>query len=162
MILLAGGAIYLVSKFAKSAAETADEIAKALQLKKSDVQIQSEKQAQDAIKKYIEQAVITQKPSKPDGVWSMLAERIYKATQYSRISDNTREAQACMVSCMNNADFALLYKYYGKRQETWVGFIPDGEPKDLIQCITSNLSSLERQQINEVYARRKIGIRFST
>lgn len=160
MLLLAGGAIVIVSKLLKSAGQTADNVAQALQLKKSDIQVQSEKQSQAAIERYVDDVSKKQKPTRPDGFWAQLAERIYRDTRYSASGDNHEDARFCMTYCYNDADFALLYKYYGRRQETWFGVLPDGDPKDLTQAISSNLNKKQKQSINENYAKKGISIRF--
>jgi hypothetical protein len=160
MLLLAGGAIFMVSKMLKSAGQTANDIAAALQLKKSDVQIKSEQQSQAAIEKYVAEVSLKMKPTRPDGFWAQLAERIYSDTRYSAPGDNHEDARFCMTYCYNDADFALLYKYYGRRQETWFGVIPDGDPKDLTQAISTNLNSAQKQMINSNYAKKGISIRF--
>lgn len=160
MLLLAGGAIFLVSKILKGAGQTADSIAQALQLKKSDEQVRSEQQSQAAIEKYVSEVQLKQKPTRPDGFWAQLAERIYRDTRYSSAGDNHEDARFCMTYCYNDADFALLYKYYGKRQETWFGVMPDGDPKDLTMAISSNLNAAQKKSINTNYAQKGISIRF--
>ncbi|PZF71562.1 hypothetical protein [Taibaiella soli] len=160
MLLLAGGAIFLVSKVLKGAGQTADGIAQALQLKKSDEQVRSEQQSQAAIEKYVTEVQQKQKPTRPDGFWAQLAERIYRDTRYSSAGDNHEDARFCMTYCFNDADFALLYKYYGKRQETWFGLMPDGDPKDLTMAISSNLNAAQKKSINTNYAQKGISIRF--
>ncbi len=160
MLLLAGGAIFLVSKILKGAGQTADNIAQALQLKKSDEQVRSEQQSQAAIEKYVSEVQQKQKPTRPDGFWAQLAERIYRDTRYSAAGDNHEDARFCMTYCYNDADFALLYKYYGKRQETWFGLMPDGDPKDLTMAISSNLNAAQKKSINTNYAQKGISIRF--
>ena len=160
MLLLAGGAIFLVSKVLKGAGQTADSIAQALQLKKSDDQVKSEQQSQAAIDRYVADVQKKQQPTQPDGYWAQLAERIYRDTRYSATGDNHEDARYCMTLVRNDADFALLYKYYGKRQETWFGVIPDGDPKDLTMAISSNLNSAQKKSINTNYAQKGIAIRF--
>lgn len=160
MLLLAGGAIFIVSKILKSAGQTADSMAQALQLKKSDVQVKSEQQSQAAIERYVDDVSKKVKPTRPDGFWAQLAERIYRDTRYSAPGDNHEDARFCMTYCYNDADFAMLYKYYGRRQETWFGVIPDGDPKDLTQAISSNLNSAQKKLINTNYAQKGISIRF--
>jgi hypothetical protein len=160
MLLLAGGAVFLVSKVLKGAGQTADSIAQALQLKKSDEQVRSEQQSQAAIEKYVIEVQQKQKPTRPDGFWAQLAERIYRDTRYSSAGDNHEDARFCMTYCYNDADFALLYKYYGKRQETWFGLMPDGDPKDLTMAISSNLNAAQKKSINTNYAQKGISIRF--
>jgi hypothetical protein len=160
MLLLAGGAVFLVSKVLKGAGQTADSIAQALQLKKSDEQVRSEQQSQAAIEKYVIEVQQKQKPTRPDGFWAQLAERIYRDTRYSSAGDNHEDARFCMTYCYNHADFALLYKYYGKRQETWFGLMPDGDPKDLTMAISSNLNAAQKKSINTNYAQKGISIRF--
>lgn len=160
MLLLAGGAIYFVGKILKGAGQTADGIAQALQLKKSDEQVKSEQQSQAAIDRYVSETQQKQKPTRPDGFWAQLAERIYRDTRYSAAGDNHEDARFCMTYVYNDADFALLYKYYGKRQETWMGIIADGDPKDLTMAISSNLNSKQKKSINDNYAKKGVAIRF--
>lgn len=160
MIILAGGTLYLASKILKGAGQTADEIAQALQLKKSDEQVKSETQSQEAIERYVNEMPKKQKPTRPDGFWAQLAERIYRDTQFSAVGDAHDDARYCMTYVGNDADFALLYKYYGRRQETWLGIFPDGGLKDLTQAISSNLNKAQKQSINKNYARKGIAIRF--
>jgi hypothetical protein len=62
--------------------------------------------------------------------------------------------------CANDADYALLYKYYGRRQETWFGLIPDGDLKDLNQTVQSNLNQSQKKFINNIFAQKKISMRF--
>lgn len=160
MLLLAGGVVFLASRVLKGAGDTANSIAKALQLVKSDEQLRSEKQSQEAIEKYLSEATKVQKPTRADGFWAQLAERIYRDTRYSAAGDNHEDARFCMTYVQNDADFALLYKYYGRRQETWFGVFPDGDPKDLTQAISSNLNSAQKQSLNAIYARKGVSIRF--
>lgn len=159
MILLAGGAVYFAGRILKSAGQTADDIAQALQIKKSETQVQSEKQAQAAIEKYTTEVLKKMKPTRPDGFWAQLAERIYQNTRFSAIGDNHEDVRFSLTYCYNDADFALLYKYFGKRQETWFGLIPDGGLKDLTQTIQSNLSKQQRAFVNNNYAQKKMSIR---
>ena len=160
MILLAGGAIYFAGRILKSAGQTADDIAQALQLKKADAQVQSEKQSQAAIDKYTTEVLKKVKPTRPDGFWAQLAERIYQNTRFSAMGDNHEDVRFSLTYCYNDADYALLYKYYGKRQETWFGLIPDGGLKDLTQTIQSNLSAQQKASVNNNYAQKKMSIRF--
>lgn len=160
MILLAGGAVYFAGRILKSAGKTADDIAQALQLKKSEAQVQSEKQSQAAIEKYTSEILKKMKPTRPDGFWAQLAERIYRNTRYSALGDNHEDVRFCLTYCYNDADYALLYKYFGKRQETWFGLIPEGDLKDLTQTIQSNLNARQRNLVNTNYAQKKMSIRF--
>ena len=160
MILLAGGAIYFAGRILKQAGQTADGIAQALQLKKADAQVQSEKQSQAAIDKYTTEVLKKVKPTRPDGFWAQLAERIYQNTRFSAMGDNHEDVRFSLTYCYNDADYALLYKYYGKRQETWFGLIPDGGLKDLTQTIQSNLSAQQKASVNNNYAQKKMSIRF--
>ena len=160
MILLAGGAIYFAGRLLKQAGQTADGIAQALQLKKADAQVKSEKQSQAAIDQYAIEIVKKIKPTRPDGFWAQLAERIYQDTRYSATGDNHEDARYSLTYCFNDADYALLYKYFGKRQETWFGLIPDGGLKDLTQTIQSNLNAKQKASVNNNYAQKKISVRF--
>jgi hypothetical protein len=160
MLLLAGGAIFLVNKILKGAGSTLKDVGQGLTIFKTDEQVKSEQQSRAAIEKYVDEVQKTQKPSRPDGFWAQLAERIYRDTRYSSAGDNHEDARYCMTYCANDADFALLYKYYGRRQETWFGVLPDGDPKDLTMAISSNLNAAQKKSINTNYAQKGISIRF--
>lgn len=161
MILLAGGAVYFVGKILKSAGKTADEIAQALQLKKADAQVKSEEQSQAAIDRYSSEVLKKQKPTRPDGFWAQIAERIYHNTRYAASGENHEDVRFCLTYCYNDADYALLYKYFGRRQETWFGLIPDGDLKDLNQTIQSNLNDRQKKFVNNNYAQKKMSMRFN-
>lgn len=160
MLFLAGGAIYFAGRILKQAGQTADGIAQALQLKKADAQVKSEQQSQTAIDNYATEVLKKLKPTRPDGFWAQLAERIYQDTRYSAAGDSHDDARFCLTYCFNDADYALLYKYFGRRQETWFGLIPDGGLKDLTQTIQSNLSHSQKNFVNNNYAKKKMSIRF--
>ena len=161
LILLATGAVYFVGKILKTAGQTANEMAQALQLKKADEQLQAEKLAKNAIDNYPNEILKKIKPTRPEGFWAQLAERIYEDIRYSAVGDNHEDARFALTYCYNDADFALLYKFYGKRQETWMGIIPSGELKDLIQAINANLNHKQKLFINNNYAQKKMSIRFN-
>jgi hypothetical protein len=160
MILLAGGAVYFVNKILNKAGKTVDDIAQGLQLKKADEQVKSEQQSKEAIDRYTTEIQKKQKPTRPDGFWAQMAERIYRDTRYSATGDDHKDVQLCLSYCANDADYALLYKYYGRRQETWFGLIPDGDLKDLNQTVQSNLNQSQKKFINNIFAQKKISMRF--
>ena len=129
-----------------------------LTLFKTDAQVKAEKNAANAIAANIDAVRATQKTTKPDGEWASIAELIYRDLRYSATSDNDGDAvyQTCRVK--NDADFWTLFKFFGRRQETWFGVIPDGDPKDLIQMLKTNLSSAHIATINNNFSRKQMKV----
>ena len=101
LILPAGGTLYFAPKILNGAGQTADEIAQALQLKKSDEQVKREKQSPEAIERYVNEMPKKQKPTRPDGFLAQLAERIYRETQFSAVGDAHDDARYCMLSLIH-------------------------------------------------------------
>jgi hypothetical protein len=99
----------------------------------------------------------TEKPTKSPGEWVIIADQIYQDLKFSRISDNRADAGYQVARVKNTADFKLLYKAFGSRQEYAFG-IPTGGKKDLAQFIVDNL---ERDQINIINKNYRLkGIKF--
>lgn len=130
-----------------------------LTLFKTDAQKKAERASINAIAANIEAVRTAQKTTKPDGEWASIGEMIFRDLRYASAGDNKADAvyQACRVK--NDADFWTLYKYFGRRQETWFGVIPDGDPKDLIQMLKTNLSSAQIVTINGNYSRKQMKVR---
>lgn len=98
-------------------------------------------------------------PTKTPGEWSIIADQIYEDLRYSALDDDKADAAYQVSRVKNNADFKLLYKAFGSRQE-YSFFIPVGSEKDLQQFITSNLSDSQIQIINNNYRRKNITYQF--
>ena len=106
-------------------------------------------------KKYLDPGA--EKPTKSPGEWVIIADQIYQDLKFSRISDNRADAGYQVSRVKNNADFKLLYKAFGNRQEYTFG-IPAGGTKDLAGFIVDNL---ERDQINIINKNYRVkGIKF--
>jgi len=99
----------------------------------------------------------TEKPTKSPGEWVIIADQIYQNLKFSRVSDNRADAGYQVARVKNNADFKLLYKAFGKRQEYTFG-IPSGGEKDLSAFIVDNLDRSQIEIINKNY--RSKGIKF--
>jgi hypothetical protein len=99
----------------------------------------------------------TEPPTKTPGEWVIIADQIYQDLKFSRISDNRDDAGYQVSRVKNNADFKLLYKAFGTRQEYAFG-IPAGGKKDLAQFIVDNLERDKINIINRNY--RAKGIKF--
>ena len=99
----------------------------------------------------------TEKPTKSPGEWVIIADQIYQNLKFSRVSDNRADAGYQVARVKNNADFKLLYKAFGKRQEYTFG-IPTGGEKDLNAFIVDNLDRSQIEIINKNY--RGKGIKF--
>ena len=84
---------------------------------------------------------------------------LYEDLRYTALDDNKADAGYQVSRVKNNADFKLLFKAFGKRQE-YVFFVPSGSEKDLQQFIRSNLSESAIQIINSNYRRKNITFQF--
>ena len=76
----------------------------------------------------------TEKPTKSPGEWAIIADQIYEDLRYTALDDDKADAGYQAARVKNNADFKLLFKAFGKRQE-YVFFLPSGSEKDLQQFI---------------------------
>jgi hypothetical protein len=87
----------------------------------------------------------------------IIADQIYQDLKFSRVSDDREDAGVQVTRVKNNADFKLLYKAFGKRQEYTFG-IPTGGEKDLAAFIVANMPREKIEIINKNY--RSKGIKF--
>lgn len=101
----------------------------------------------------------TEKPTKSPGEWVIIADQIYQDLKFSRVSDDREDAGVQVTRVKNNADFKLLYKAFGKRQEYTFG-IPTGGEKDLGAFIVSNMPREKIEIINANYRRKGIKFQF--
>lgn len=108
---------------------------------------------------WLEQTAQAQQPTKTAGEWSIIADQIYEDGRYSAVDDNKNDLtyQVCRVK--NDADFALLYKSFGKRQEYLFG-IPVGDLQDLNRWVRGNCSTDQIGTINRNYKSKNIKYRF--
>ena len=98
-------------------------------------------------------------PTKSAGEWAIIADQIWEDLRYSALDDDKADAAYQVSRVKNSADFALLYKIFGKRREYFFG-VPSGSEKDLQQFIRSNLSESDIQIINNNYRRKGINYQF--
>jgi hypothetical protein len=99
-------------------------------------------------------------PTKQEGMYAIIANQIYEYLKRSAIDDNKKAAfEILYVKVLNDADIAKLIKYFGLRQEFAFG-VPMGQPKDLNQFVTSNLSKNQIEALNKTYERYKMKFRF--
>ena len=99
----------------------------------------------------------TEKPTKSNLEWQVIADKIYSDLRYSSIDDDKADAGYQVARVKNNIDFAILFKYFGKRREYHFG-MPDGALKNLPEMVTHNLSRTAIDKINKNY--RSKGIKF--
>lgn len=126
---------------------------------KSAAEIAQENINTENIDTYISNTLRVQSPTKSVGEWTLIADQIYQDLKFSSISDNKADAGYQVTRVKNEADFATLYKAFGKRQEYYFG-VPYGGLRDLIAFIKSNLDSDAIATINNNYANKKIKFRF--
>jgi hypothetical protein len=107
--------------------------------------------------KYLEPT--KEKPTKSPGEWVIIADQIYQDLKFSKISDNRKDAGYQIARVKNNADFKLLYKAFGKRQEYTFG-IPAGGEKDLAGFVVDNLERSQIEIINNNYRHKGIKFQF--
>jgi hypothetical protein len=103
-------------------------------LKKSADVLATEAKDKKLVNQYVIDTQKKHKPTKSDSEWKIIADQIYH-------------------------DFALLFKYFAKRQEYFFG-INSGGLKNLTQFIISNLSKDRVAKINADYAAKKMKFRF--
>lgn len=108
---------------------------------------------------WLETTATGQQPTKSAAEWSIIADQIYKDLKFSALDDDKNNATYQAARVKNDADFALLYKSFGKRQEYFFG-IPTGSLQDLQQFIRGNLSNDKVSEINDNYRRKNIKYRF--
>lgn len=126
---------------------------------KSAAEIAQENVNTENVDAYISNTLRVQSPTKSVGEWTLIADQIYQDLKFSSISDNKADAGYQVTRVKNDADFATLYKAFGKRQEYYFG-VPYGGLRDLISFIKSNLDSDAIATINNNYASKKIKFRF--
>jgi hypothetical protein len=137
-------------------------ILETLGLKKTaEEKAQDQVEAENAqnVTQWLETTAAGQAPTKTAGEWAIIADQIHRDLQYSALDDNKDDATYQVARVKNDADFSLLYKSFGKRQEYFFG-LPMGGLQDLQQFIKGNLSPEKISQINGNYQRKGIKYRF--
>jgi hypothetical protein len=111
-------------------------------------------------KQFIDEALKKKKPSKPEGNFAVMADQLYEYLKYSAIDDDKKKALELLYQYIqNDADIALLYKYFGQRQEYAFG-IPTGKKKNLSEFVATNLNKSSLDFLNARYAKSKMIFRF--
>jgi len=130
-----------------------------LGIQKTSQELEQEKTQKQGRAKFIEQALKKQRPTRPEGQFAIWADQIYEYLKRSAISDNKVAAfNILMQFIQNDADIALLSKYFGTRSEFAFG-LPTGK-KNLSEFIVTNLDKDTIQRLNSAYARSKMTFRF--
>jgi hypothetical protein len=124
---------------------------------KSSEQQRQENYEETEKNKYLDPGA--EKPTKSPGEWVIIADQIYQDLKFSRISDNRADAGYQVSRVKNNADFKLLYKAFGNRQEYTFG-IPTGGKKDLAQFVVDNLERSQIEIINRNYKAKGINFKY--
>lgn len=126
---------------------------------KSAAQIQQDIYQSGNVQDYIQNAITKQAPTKTKGEWQIIADQLYYDLKFAAPSDDKADAGYQISRVQNDADFALLYDTFGKRQEYYFG-VPAGGLQDLVQMVTSNLDRSALNKINDNYQRKGIKFRF--
>lgn len=154
-LLMIGGAVIGYLYVIKPLLET-------LGLKKTaEEKAQDQVEAENAqnVSQWLTQTASGQTPTKSAGEWAIIADQIYQDLKFSALDDNKDDATYQVARVKNDADFSLLYKSFGKRQEYFFG-LPTGGLQDLQQFIKGNLNADKIAQINGNYSRKGIKYRF--
>jgi len=154
-LLYIGGAVIGYLYIIKPLLET-------LGLKKTaEEKAQDQVEAENAqnVSQWLTTTAAGQTPTKSPGEWAIIADQIYGDLRFSAVDDNKDDAAYQVARVKNDADFSLLYKAFGKRQEYFFGY-PTGGLQDLQQFIKGNLDGEKIGQINGNYARKGIKYRF--
>lgn len=127
--------------------------------KTKDEEIQ-EKLIKTGRSKFIDDAVKTKKPTRPEGQYAVWADQLYEYLKYTKLDDKKDLAFELLFKYFHNdSDIALLTKYFGKRQEYAFG-IPVGNPKNLSEFVTTNLSRDQINRLNNAYGKSRMKFRF--
>lgn len=126
---------------------------------KSSAQIQQDIYQSGNIQEYVNTTIAKQTPTKTKGEWQIIADQLYYDLKFAAPSDDKADAGYQVSRVQNDADFALLYDTFGKRQEYFFG-IPAGGLQDMVQMVTSNLDRSALNKINDNYKRKGIKFRF--
>jgi hypothetical protein len=109
---------------------------------------------------FIDEALKKKKPTRPEGNFAVMADQLYEFLKYSAIDDQKQKALELLYQYIHNdADIALLYKYFGKRQEFAFG-IPIGKAKNLSEFVSTNLNKSMLDYLNGRYVKNKMTFRF--
>jgi hypothetical protein len=79
------------------------------------------------------------KPTFPDSTYFTMANTIYESMRYA-VGDDYGTVESTMKKMKNDLDVAKLIKAFGKKQDYFFG-IPEGQPKDLISFVQSELGN---------------------
>lgn len=126
---------------------------------KSAAQIQQDIYQTKNVADYVQSSIAKQNPTKTKGEWQIIADQLYYDLKFASPSDDKADAGYQVSRVQNDADFALLYDTFGKRQEYYFG-IPAGGLQDMVQMVTSNLNRSELNKINDNYSKKGIKFRF--
>jgi len=130
-----------------------------LGIQKTSEEIEQAKTIKQGRTKFISDALKKQKSTRPEGQFAVFADQLYEYLKRSAISDDKTAAfNLLMVYIQNDADAALLSKYFGQRPEFAFG-LPVGK-KNLSEFVVSNLSKDAIARINQAYAKSKMTFRF--
>lgn len=130
-----------------------------LGIQKTSEEIEQAKTIKQGRTKFISDALKKQRSTRPEGQFAVFADQLYEYLKRSAISDDKTAAfNLLMVYIQNDADAALLSKYFGQRPEFAFG-LPVGK-KNLSEFVVSNLSKDAIARINQAYAKSKMTFRF--
>lgn len=130
-----------------------------LGIQKTSEEIEQAKTIKQGRTKFISDALKKQRSTRPEGQFAVFADQLYEYLKRSAISDNKTAAfNLLMVYIQNDADAALLSKYFGQRPEFAFG-LPVGK-KNLSEFVVSNLSKDAIARINQAFAKSKMTFRF--
>jgi hypothetical protein len=116
--------------------------------------------ANTAVNTYIAQTLQTQKPTKSDGEWAAIADTIYQDLDHYYFGDAEQKDAVYQLSRVkNDADIAVLIKYYGKRTIHRFG-LPQGSPSMLPFAVVKWLPESFVNTINTNYKRKGIKFQF--
>ena len=114
----------------------------------------------DTIKKPDTRQTAKGKPTRPEGQFAIWADQIYEYLKYTKLDDKKDLAFELLFKYFHNdADIALLTKYFGQRQEYAFG-VPIGRPKNLSEFVTTNLSKEQINRLNNAFLKSKMKFRF--
>lgn len=128
-------------------------------LQKSAEELATEAKNKSLVDSFVFNTQKVQQPTKSIEEWKIIADQIYADLRASFLSNNYSDAVYQICRVQNDADVALLIKYFAKRRQYILG-IPNGPLANLSGFVHAHLSDKALATIAWNYANKKIKFRF--
>jgi hypothetical protein len=119
---------------------------------------ENKKEAEE-VDKELAQVVKKARPTKATSEFNSKADILYSALNKSFVDKNHNKAVSVLNLIQNDADFLMLKRAFGFRQDYAFG-VPMGNKIDMVEFVKNNLNSGWIDYLNKAYAKSKISYRF--